>query len=326
MKKFICLLLVFVGVIALAGCGAKKDSVIIYSCMEKEREEVLQERLKEKFPNKKVVLQHMSTGNTAAKVKNEGENIEADIVIDLETSHMDSLKDNFADLSGTKYDVYLDSIKNDNNYLMWTKYPIGIIINKKYFEEHNLDIPKTYNDLLDKKYKGLIAMPDPKTSGSGYSFYLNVVNIMGEDKAIEYFKELKKNVREFTTSGSGPTNLLKQGEIQLAMGMVSEAVQAINEGYELEIIELATGTPYNTTSLGIVKGRDTKDGVKEVFDYIVNEFGPWDKENFVLGNLYKNQKSAIKNNPTNLKDADMKNISSIEVKNKLTERWNEING
>lgn len=34
-------------------------------------------------------------------------------------------------------------------------------------------------------------MPDPKTSGTGYGFYLNVVNIMGEDKAIEYFKKLK---------------------------------------------------------------------------------------------------------------------------------------
>ena len=49
-------------------------------------------------------------------------------------------------------------------------------------------------------------MPDPKTSGTGYGFYLNAVNIMGEDKAIEYFKKLKENMREYTNSGSGPTN------------------------------------------------------------------------------------------------------------------------
>lgn len=30
----------------------------------------------------------MATGNSAAKIKNEGTNVEADIVIDLETAHM----------------------------------------------------------------------------------------------------------------------------------------------------------------------------------------------------------------------------------------------
>ena len=42
--------------------------------------------------------------------------------------------------------------------------------------------------------------------------------------------------------------------------------------------------------------------------------------------MYKNQKNEIENNPTNLKDADMKDIDSIEVKTRLTEKWNEING
>lgn len=326
MKKIVCLLFIIASIVTLTACGTKKQSVVIYSCMEEEREQELQSRLNKKFPDKKVVIQHMSTGNTAAKLKTEGTKVEADIVLDLETSHSESLKDNFADLSGTTYDVYADSIKNESNYLLWTKYPLGIIINKKYFKEHKLEEPKTYDDLLKSEYKGLIAMPDPKTSGSGYAFYLNVVNIKGEEEAIKYFKKLKKNMREFTSSGSGPTNLLKQGEIQIAMGMYSEAVQAITDGYDFKIVELESGVPYNTTSSAIIKGRENKDGVKEVFDYIINDFGPWDKEHYVLGNMYKDQKNSIENNPTIKKDADMTNISSIDVKTKLTEKWNEING
>ena len=38
-------------------------------------------------------------------------------------------------------------------------------------------------------------------------------NLIEEDTKI---KDLKDNLREFTTSGSGPTNLLKQGEIALS--------------------------------------------------------------------------------------------------------------
>ena len=41
----------------------------------------------------------MATGNSSAKLKTEGTNIEADIILDLETSYMTSLEENFADLS-----------------------------------------------------------------------------------------------------------------------------------------------------------------------------------------------------------------------------------
>ena len=192
--------------------------------------------------------------------------------------------------------------------------------------EHNLSIPKTYNDLLKPEYKNLIAMPDPKTSGTGYGFFLNTVNIMGEDKAIEYFKQLKENMREFTTSGSGPTNLLKQGEIAIAMGMTAQGVKAINDGYDYSIVELETGSPYNTTSCGIIKGHEDKEHVKEVFEFVVNEFGRYDKENFMPDIILVNQNNKVANYPENLKDADMTGVDSIQTKERLTKRWEEVNG
>ena len=195
-----------------------------------------------------------------------------------------------------------------------------------FLDEHDLEIPKTYEDLLKKQYKNLIAMPDPKTSGTGYAFYLNVVNIMGEDETIDYFKKLKDNLREFTTSGSGPTNLLKQGEIAIALGMTSQGVGAINEGYNFEIVELESGSPYNTTSCGIIKGREVNKDVREVFEWLINIFGKYDKENFMPEVILNNQENKMENYPENLKDADMTGINSVETKEKLTEKWGEVNG
>ena len=169
-------------------------------------------------------------------------------------------------------------------------------------------------------------MPDPKTSGTGYAFYLNVVNIMGEEDAIEYFKDLKDNLREFTTSGSGPTNLLKQGEIAIALGMTSQGVQAINDGYDFSIVELETGSPYNTTSFGIIKGKENQANVKEVFEWLMNDFGRFDKENYMPDIILKDQDNKVKNYPTDLTDADMTGIDSVETKEKLTKKWGEVNG
>ena len=42
--------------------------------------------------------------------------------------------------------------------------------------------------------------------------------------------------------------------------------------------------------------------------------------------ILKNQENKVKNYPENLKDADMTGVDSIETKEKLTERWGEVNG
>ena len=323
MKKFLVLLLCL---LVLTGCGDKKEKVVIYSNMEDDRTQSLKALLKENFNDIDVVVQSMSTGNVAAKIKNEGKNIEADIIIDLETSHIENLKENFADISTYDTSIYENGVNSSSNYLAWSKYTINLFIDNKYFKEHNLTIPKTYNDLLKKEYKGLIAMPDPKTSGTGYAFLLNVVNIMGENKAVKYFTKLKENLREFTSSGSGPTNLLKQGEIAIAMGMTAQGVEAINAGYDFSIVELETGSPYNTTSCGIIKGRETNENVKKVFNWLIKDFGKYDKENYMPDKILKDQENKMKNYPENLKDANMTGIDSTETKEKLIKKWGEVNG
>lgn len=326
MKKNILVVMILLLVIITTGCSNKKESVIIYSSMEDNRNQSLKEMVEEKFSDIDVKVQSIATGNSAAKVKNEGSKIEADIILDLETAHMANLEENFANLSNFDSSLYLEGVNKSEKYFTWTKYTMNLIIDKDYFEKHNLKIPKTYDDLLKDEYKNLIAMPDPKTSGTGYAFFLNVVNIMGEKKALKYFKDLKQNLREFTTSGSGPTNLLKQGEVAIALGMTSQGVEAINEGYNFEIVQLKSGSPYNTTSIGIIKGRETNENVKEVFNWLIADFGKFDKENYMPDIILKEQDIKIKNYPTNLKDADMKNIDSVKTKEKLTELWSEING
>lgn len=326
MKKISLVLISIFSILMLTACGQKKEKVVIYTALEESSIQTLKEQIKNKFPNYDVVVQYMATGNSAAKIKNEGTNIEADIILDLETAQAENVKENFADISGFDTSKYLDGINNSNKYLILAKYTMNLIIDKKYFEEHNLKEPKTYEDLLKPEYKNLIAMPDPKTSGTGYGFYLNAVNVMGENNAIEYFKKLKNNLREFTTSGSGPTNLLKQGEIAIAMGMTQQGVEAINEGYDFKIIELETGSVYNTTSYTIIKDRENKESVKEVFTWLINEFQPYIVEHSYPDVILKNQESKMENYPTNLKDADMKNIESVETKNHLLELWSKVNG
>ena len=161
--------------LVLTGCSKNKEKIVIYTSMEEERNQDLKEQLKENFPELNVIVQYMPTGNSSAKLKTEGTNIEADIIIDLETAYMANLEDNFANLTSFDTSMYIDGVIQSDNYLPWTKYTMTLIIDEDYFEKNNLEIPKTYEDLLKPEYKNLIAMPDPKTSGTGYAFFLNAI-------------------------------------------------------------------------------------------------------------------------------------------------------
>ena len=92
----------------LSGCGAKKTGVVIFSSMESYRNDALSQQLKEKFPDIKVTVQQLSTGNSAAKIQAEGTSTEADIVLGLETALYDKLSENFA---------ALDTMFEPNDYL-----------------------------------------------------------------------------------------------------------------------------------------------------------------------------------------------------------------
>ena len=50
------------------------------------------------------------------------------------------------------------------------------------------------------------------------------------------------------------------------------------------------------------------------------------KEHYLPDIILKDQDNKVENYPTDLVDADMTGIDSIETKDKLTEKWGEVNG
>lgn len=324
MKKLVLVLLSTMLLLMASGCSGSNGSekIVIYTCQEEERIQAMKAAIAQKFPDLDIVIEQVGTGNLAAKIKTEGTSIEADIIVDLEASHMENLKDNFADLSGFDTSMFVDGVNPAHHkYVMWVKQYCGITINKDMFAQNGWAVPQTYDDLLNEQFKGMLAMPDPTTSGTGYAYYLNVINLLGEEKAHEYFVNLAKNAKQFTSSGSGPISLLKQGEIAIAMGMVFQGVAEINSGANYEVIELTTGDPYNTTGATIIKGREEKANVKEVFQWFINEAHYIDCEQFCPGIVLVNQQVKVPNYPTIKQDADMKGLDSIERKTELLGKW-----
>ena len=322
-KLFIFLLIITILFTGFAQYG-NQESIVICSSAEQFRNDELQAQLKERFPDKNIIVMYMSTGKAAAKVFAEGSGAEMDILLALETGYMNKIKDNLADISGYSQIDYMEGLTpadNGNKWVTWEKQAGAIIVNREVLAKYGLDAPKNYEDLLDPKYQGLIAMPDPKSSGTGYFFYKSWVNTMGTDGALEYVDKLYGNLKQFTESGSGPIKMLKQGEVAIGLALTFQAVNEINDGQPLDIIFPENGSPYSLTGTAIVKGHEKKDGVREVYDYIVNEFLVYDKENFSPETIYNGQQNNIENYPQDIEYADMQGIQDDKEKERLLALW-----
>ncbi len=194
--------------LALPGCESfAGNAVVIYSCAEGVRNESLLTALRSRVPSYDIRLRYVPTGNCAAKLKMEGSRSEADIVLDLEGGYIEQISDQLEDLSGFDSSRYCsDLLDPDGSYLAFVRDRARIGVSREGLARRGLCAPDSYESLTDSKYRGLVCMPNPRSSGTGYNFLKSLVNAWGEDEAFAYFDRLAENVYQFTFSGSGPLN------------------------------------------------------------------------------------------------------------------------
>ena len=305
----------------ISGLDEDNNRVVIYSGAEEYRNEYFTNRLAEQFPDYNISIEYMPTGNLAAKLAAEGTSTDIDIIYDLDYSYAGLVEEYLCDLTEYDQTIYTDDvIAQSGKYMAECRNGGAVIINPDVLSAKNLPTPTCYADLLKPEYKGLISMPSPKSSGTGYMFVKNLVNSWGEDEAFEYFDALADNILQFTSSGSGPVNALVQGEVAIGLGMTAQAVTKINEGAHLEILFFEEGSPFSLYGFAMPEGKQNRKAVREVFNYFYTNLVPEDKALFYPEKIYKDYDFAIENYPVNILYGDMSN-NTTEEKTRLLDNW-----
>ncbi|HPH96694.1 MAG TPA: ABC transporter substrate-binding protein [Anaerolineaceae bacterium] len=169
--------------------------------------------------------------------------------------------------------VIKDSIKDKDGY--WTGIYVGAFgfcSNKDVLASLGLDVPNSWDDLLDPKLKGQIAMAHPATSGTAFTAFWTVVTLNGGDidKAFEYFKKLNNNILQYTKTGSAPGPMAGRGEIAIALIFSHDCVKFQKEGMTSLVTSFpAEGTGYEVGGVGIVKGAKNIDAAKKWVDWVL---------------------------------------------------------
>lgn len=321
-KAAAILLLVLALIVPLfTGCGCR-DTVVIYTSAESYRVEHMRQRLQEEFPQLEILIEYMPTGNQAARLLAEGEQTDCDITYDLEYTYLEQMAQAglLADLSDYDYSVFLDEVNRSSYYMADYRNGGAIIINRTVLDKYDLPVPESYDDLLKEEYRGLISMPNPASSGSGYMFLLAMVNSRGEEAAFDYFDRLAENVLQFTSSGSGPVNALIRGEVAIGLGITGTAVNAIHDGADLEILFFDEGSPYALYGQGIIAGKEECPAVREVYDFLYSTYSYENCALFYPEPIYRERVFAIEDYPDRIQYCDMSE-DTIHRKEQLLDSW-----
>lgn len=341
-KKFLSVIaLLLCTAFVLAGCGSTddqnstssstgKDRVVIYTAAEDERIAYIQSELDKQFPDTEIVIQSLGTGQLLSKLQAEGKDSDCDIFYDLEVVNaeiiLNAAPDLFVDLSDYDFSIYDPSVTGytdrHHKYAVNGKTAGAFLVNTKMLEEKGLPIPETYEDMLKPEYAGLISMPSPKSSGTGYSYYNGMVTILGEEAAMKYFEELNPNIKEYTTSGSAPAKAAVRGDVAIAYGLLWQCVNYANENEGLTVVVPEQGLAFDLFTMGMISGHETKGSVKEVFTYLYNELNKPQCAKFNPDKIYADMPAAeIQNYPENYKEITMAGLFDFQYKQDLLDKW-----
>ena len=156
--------------------------------------------------------------------------------------------------------------------------PLQIIVtcfgsNPEWLEEHGLEPPTSWDDLLKPEYKGEIVVAHPATSGAAYTVLSQTVQRLGTDAGFEYLKELDKNILVYTKAGAAPFTNAGLGECGVAIGYSDNAQTVIDQGYPLVVSYPEEGTGYGITCAAMVKGgpEDEQEAAHKFIDWLIGE-------------------------------------------------------
>lgn len=136
---------------------------------------------------------------------------------------------------------------------------IGFVVNEGLLEAEGVPVPQCWEDLIDPVYKGLLAMPNPNTSGTAYTVIATLVQLFGEERAFEMLEQIHQNIAQYTRSGGAVGLLAGRGDVGVAIQFLHDGVKFAKEGFPLTNIAPCEGTGFEIGGLSLVANAPNRD-------------------------------------------------------------------
>jgi thiamine transport system substrate-binding protein len=284
MKRKILPLLLLIAAILLAGCqpgmtetseGETPEEPITLTVMTHDSFAISEKIIKDFEAEHNVIVEFLKSGDTGASLNKailSRENPLADVFYGVDNTFLTRALNEgiFEPYDSPLLEDIPDQFKVDpnNNALPVDYGDVCINYDKSYFEENELAIPTSLEELTQPEYAGLLVTENPATSSPGLAFLMATIAHFGEENYLSFWEDLAQNdlvvVNDWETayytnfsgsSGQGPQPLVVSygsspaAEVYFAENPPDEAPTASIIGPEtcfrqVEFVGILKGTPH----------------------------------------------------------------------------------
>ena len=214
----------------------------------------------------------MSSGEVLARIEAESANPQASLWhAGSNTSHINAASKGLLEPYKPNTDFEFPEVFHAKDWA-WTGFysgAIGFVSNVNFLKEHNVKAPTSWSQLLDPAFEDNIAMAYPYTSGTAYTTYATLVQMIGMDKTLDWWEEFDKHsIHQYTKSGTACIAMVGIGEVAVGIAFSHDIMaKGINKGYPVVMTFPEEGTGYEVGGLSLIKGGPEPELAKQFIDW-----------------------------------------------------------
>ncbi|HHY53235.1 MAG TPA: extracellular solute-binding protein [Clostridiales bacterium] len=172
-------------------------------------------------------------------------------------------------LSPQAIHFHSDYLDNDYFYAGARMYSFVIAYNTDLVPES--EVPRSWQDLLDPKWKGKIVLTDPGDAGSAQHFM--ALMLLNESYGEEFFTQLRDNGCMLETSMNGTHLQVVQGNYPIGIGLDYMVESMAASGEPIAAIRPEKDGVTLFSPIGLVEGGPNLRNARLLYDYILSEEG-----------------------------------------------------
>ncbi|HRH46205.1 MAG TPA: extracellular solute-binding protein [Pyrinomonadaceae bacterium] len=134
------------------------------------------------------------------------------------------------------------------------------------------DAPKSVLDLTDPKWKGQLAIADPRFGSTAFHVAA-LYTELGDEKADEFFRQLKANEVKIVPSNSVVRDMVARGEVKIGLTDSDDVNVALENKQPVAMVfpdRDGIGVPIMPNMLSLIKNAPHPEAGKRLIDYLLS--------------------------------------------------------
>lgn len=144
---------------------------------------------------------------------------------------------------------------------------LGFGYNKEDLARRKLTAPACWADLVKPEFKGDVQMADPNASGTAWTTLATIIQLMGEDKAFAYLRQLNGNINSYPKTGAAPALATGQGETLIGIAFQHDIINVARSGKPVQVVSPCEGTGYEIGSMSLIKDAPHMAEAKKFYEW-----------------------------------------------------------